>query len=620
MRSVPVRFASPLAAAQREPGLALVRTGLAVALAAVPAAFWPGLYDDFTLPKQALLLVSAALVILGLAIDGDALPRSPWLRWALGAWACAITVSFVLGIDPRGSVLGRYQYRQGYLTNLTYVVLFLGAIRASRERFPRGALLAGMVGFAACALYSIIQAMGADPVNWWIDTADRAIGTIGNANELAAYAVVATGVAGAFATRLRGRRGLLAGALSAAAGMFMVLEAQSRSGIGAMVAVAVALPVAGLWLRLSRRMIVTQQGVLLGGLLAGAVLSWLAGGLEGSAGRVQSGIEGADPGGNTRLALWTGTLDTIRDRPLVGWGPDSLWLTFPRHRREDLGGAYETYDLVAQSAHNWLLDTAANTGLLGLAALVSLLLAATLPAIRASRRAAEDERLTAAWLWSAIAAYGAITLLNPLSLSAHSTFIVLLGILAGRADRLLPVAAADAQIAAPARIAAAVPVAAAALALAALLPVADHIADSAWAAYASNRFEDAARGYRHASQLVPLERQYAAAEPRTYLAQGAVTHDAAALAHAERSYQRLDDEFGFESADAFGLAAALVGMGRPAAEVDGAVAKAVALNPFGYATPEYAETVRSAARLGGRLVYEDPNHWVLVEPAADAHR
>src|SRR5262245_27341107 len=208
----------------------MVVAGIVVALAVTPAVFVPALYDDFTLPKQSTLFLSAALVAIGLAFSG--LPRisSRWLGAGLLAWCAAVGLSEMYALDWRGSLLGLYQYRQGALTQVAYILLFLGALRQGRTGTHYVVVRALAFGLAAAFCYTVVQAVGADPVRWWTDTSARAIGTIGNANELAAFAVVCL-VLCSVLPRPDSRSGLASWVAVGAAVSFILFESESRSGI-----------------------------------------------------------------------------------------------------------------------------------------------------------------------------------------------------------------------------------------------------------------------------------------------------------------------------------------------------------------------------------------------------
>lgn len=598
-----------------DPGGAFLVASLLVALVAAPAVFVPALYDDFTLPKQATLFVAAALGLLGLALRGMVLPGHRGLRLGVLAWIAMLFISWAAGIDPRGGLLGVYQYRQGFLTQAAYVVLFLAALAVARNGLPRWLAPAGLAGLLAVGAYTGIQALGLDPITWWLDTADRAIGTIGNANELAAAAIIGLAFAGIVPGPRRTRL-LAAGATATLAG-FIVLESESRSGLAALLGLLAAYPVAALVGRTPRGELLRFAGVLVAGVAAGACLSFLTGGVKGSATRVESGIAGEDPAASTRMALWKGTVATIAASPLTGFGPDGLALAFPRHRPADLGGAYETYDLVAQSSHNLALDTAANTGLPGLAALTAVLVTAAVLAVREQRRA---PRPGVPLAWSAMAGYGALTLVNPVSLAPHAAFLVLLGALAAPAAAAARAPTRSFRMRPAARVVLAAPAAFALGAIAVLLPVADMLRDNGWDAAERGDFETAAGHYADASALLPFDRAYASAEAAAWLASAATTGDRQDLLRARAAYEQFDDRFGFYHTEAIAYATTLIGLGLPASRVLPEIDRAYGLNPHGAAMNAYTAHMRQAATGGATLHYSEKDHWVQVEFDPSAER
>lgn len=593
--------------ARRYPGRALIIGGLLTAVTATPVIFDSALYDDFTLLKQSSLLVAASLIIAGLAIEGRALPQNKIVRAALGAWALCLTLSFIFGIDPLGSVLGMYQYRQGLLTQSAYVVLFLGARNAAAWMPLRAILMGGAAALGGVFAYTLIQATGNDPLDWWVDTSVRAIGTIGNANELAAYAILALAFCAA-GHRLSWRWPTAVTMAVASAASFVLFESESRSGLVALGIALTTFPVAALISGASRRAAAVDTGALVAGCLLGLCLSFAPGGAGGTATRVQAGLQQPETGNSTRMQLWRGTLSTIAASPLTGFGPDGLYLAFPQHRPADLHGAFDDYDLTAQSSHNWLLDTAANTGIPGLVALLTLVGSVAIVSLRHERRTADS---TVAYLWSAMAGYAALTLVNPLSLAAHATFFVLLGILAGRAE--VGAVAAESRVAVRriSRLALASPLCAGLLGCAVLLPLADQSANTAWAAFASGDFERAAHASHRAAQLMPIERVYVRREASSWLAAG-IHGEAGSLGNAGRAFERMDRWFGLSSSDAISLATVQLGLGEPPASIIPTVERAASLSPHSLATRNYVPRLRQAVVIGGTLHYSARDRWVFV--------
>lgn len=599
---------------RRSPGSALVVAGLIIAMAVTPAIFDPNIYDNFTLPKQSSLMVATALVLVGLALEGQFLPGDRWLRLAVLAWIGWTTLAYLAGIDRRGSILGVYQYRQGYITFMAYAVLFLGAISATRRGHERWLLFAGIAGFAAVTTYTVVQSLGRDPVSWWIDTSVRAIGTIGNANELASYAVLAVGLAGV-STLVRHRYRSALVCLLAAATAYVVLQSESRSGLAACVVVMVLFPITAVIRGQTKRSTLMQWGVLGAGAAIGVGVSLFTGGVGGTADRVQTAISSADTTtrqGVTRVQLWRGTTSSILASPILGFGPDALQLAFPKHRPADLGGAFASYDLVVQSSHDLLLDTAAATGIVGLVALVGVIGVAGYRSLRSPRTSDPD---ALPYLWSSMGGYLALALLNPLSLASHAAFFVFLGILAGRTAVAVPVrpVMGAQRLMLPVRVLAVLPAAFALCAAAVLLRVADSRAEAGWGDYSAGHFPGAVIHYGDASALMPLEHRYARAEADAWLAEGS-SGNRDALVRAERTYENIDNAFGLTSTDAMALATARIGLARPANEILPVIEAMVRANPYGVTTASYSATLREAAVNGGELHFTVTDLWVSVTP------
>ncbi len=611
-----------LAELRRAPGKACIAAGVFISLAITPAIFDPQLYDDFTLPKQASLLLATASILAGLALEGSFLPRQPAIRWLLVAWTVLLMLSFAAGVDRRGSLLGYYQYRQGLLTQVAYIALFLGALNLARSGNVRWIAWAGAAGIIPAFAYTSLQSLDADPFEWWVDTSVQAFGTIGNANELAAYAVLALAFCGVTAAS-KGRWLATTFPLSAAV-CFIVLQSESRSGLIALALVALVYPAASVALGISRSAWARNGLVAAGGLAFGVVLSFGAGGVAGTASRVNTGLGGSDNDGITRVALWEGTVPVIAAAPFLGSGPDSLFLQFPKHRPDDLGGAFHEYDLVAQSSHNLLLDVAANQGLLAFGTLLALLATVAVVSFRRVRRTRDDEQ--SPFIAAAVAGYLALTMLNPVSLAAHAIFFVLLGVLTGRAE---PAAAVTtrAPFRRPLRLLMAAPGAACLLGIAVLLPIADLKANEGWESHASGQFADGARAYATASNILPFERSYARGEAEDWLAAG-VASDNEALLRAKAAYEQFDSDFGLSSTEALGLAAARLGLGDTF-ELEQLIDRALRLNPYAILRQppdaervpmqEYTDRLHQAARIGGTLRFSTTDRylkhpWVYVVP------
>jgi O-antigen ligase len=584
---------------------------LALALFVIPLAFAPALYDDFTLIKQSLLLASAALALVGLATLGFPLPASRLVRIGLATWIAALVLSEALSPDWRSSLLGVYQYRQGLLTQVSYVILMLAASRAVSAGYGRRILLLPAAALCGAGIYVAVQSAGHDPVSWWVDTSRRAFGTIGNANELAAYAVLALSPAGLLANR-PGRRALSACIALVSLSVFCVLQAESRSGLAALGLFAILVPAMWIIAKAPRRELARFAVLGVAGTCIALLASALVGGVTGSASRLESGVTGHDPGGSTRIELWRGTMNVIAARPLQGAGPDGLWLAFPRYRPANLGGAFSDYDLTAQSSHNFVLDTAANYGVGGFAGLGLIVAGAIWSAFRRRRDDTSSlSRSEEPAVWAALGAYAALTLVNPVSISAQPLAFVILGVLAGPARPVQwPSFAGTRQRFAFAALAA--PAVMLLLALAIALPVADWHANRGWEAYDRMDFAAAAHQYRAAETWMPFERHYAQGTAGSWAAD-AVLGPRESVARAESAYTRLDRKVGFSAGDALALAALGIIAGDDPSRVTGLIDRSLELNPHGIAMQPYTQRLRAALTDGGLLRYSRKDHWVYIQ-------
>jgi hypothetical protein len=394
--------------------------------------------------------------------------------------------------------------------------------------------------------------------------------------------------------------------------VFVVLESESRSGVIGLGCFAVALVIAWALGRQPLRSLGRPALALAVGLVFGIALSALAGSFAGTADRVVT----SDRGTATRISLWKGTGEVIKASPVVGHGPDGLWLPFMEHRPEGLRGTFEVYDLVAQSSHNLVLDTLANTGLLGLAAFGSVVALALWRSVSVRRSEPRADEMAPEFAWAAIAAYGAMTFLNPVSLAPHALFFVLLGLCVGVGKTLAvrPASPVVPGLRGWLPAAACIVLAGAAAIAAITLPIADLQAERGWNAYAAGEFDAAANHYGEASRAMPIDRHYAARRAEAMLA--ATIDDPSRADDAVEAYQLLDDRFGLSSDDAFNAAAALFAAGASPRQTEAMVEHAVRLNPRGIEVDERASQLRAAIAGGGRLGYSWSQRRVFVRPTA----
>ncbi|HXJ19715.1 MAG TPA: O-antigen ligase family protein [Polyangia bacterium] len=146
--------------------------------------------------------------------------------------------------------------------------------------------------------------------------------------------------------------------------------------------------------RLSRRVVVGGGLVLALALIGAAVPGRWTAHDAGDAKRFASGgqvvreaLNTSSPVARTRLGLWRRTWAMYRAHPLAGIGPGNFAVLFPRYAEP--GAADDgvlSPGLAPRQAHDDLLERLAETGPLGLAALLALYAAAGAAAVRRARR------------------------------------------------------------------------------------------------------------------------------------------------------------------------------------------------------------------------------------------
>ncbi|TMD93340.1 MAG: hypothetical protein E6I73_00590 [Chloroflexi bacterium] len=319
--------------------------------ALLPLVYWPWTYDSYVLPKLLLartlvLVLAALLVIRWMAAGAITVKRTP-LDLPLLAFIASALLSTIAGVNVNVGLFGNYTRYDGLLTLITYAALFWLAVQALKDgEDARGLLRAMLVGAYLVALLAIGQ--------WMLDklhgvAIPRAYGTIGNANVLGAYLVMLMGYAYYELSRPRqaGSRLIAANALCLL-GLALLLTVSQSAWLG-LAAAAVVLVAGGQFRALPRRWQIGSVAAVVAVLAAAAPII---------------GSRSTDIA--QRIGIWGDTLRLIASRPLVGYGPDTFGLVYPRFQSAEWVLGYAQID----KAHAELLQVAATQGLVGLAILL----------------------------------------------------------------------------------------------------------------------------------------------------------------------------------------------------------------------------------------------------------
>jgi O-antigen ligase len=324
----------------------------------------------FDLPKsiasRATEWAIGALVVFVLIVYGRGVVPRTRLHVAAAALAGVSAVAGLFAAEPYIAIFGEQDRYLGLTFLADMLVLYLAvsiAVRTARDV----AVLLGAIGTAGVVAggYALVQALGADPFTWAVDAQDRPFATFGNPDQFGHFISVVFGVtfgAAIGASRARRRAIFGASALATLAIAALVATRGTLVGIGGALACAAAIQ------RPTRRVALAGTAATIA--IAAVLLVTPLG--QRALATVQGGPLGAV---TDRIALYRIAASATLTRPWLGYGPDNFRAAFVAHRTAE-SLAILTAD-PQTSAHNWLFDSSATTGLIGLAALVALVVTGT---------------------------------------------------------------------------------------------------------------------------------------------------------------------------------------------------------------------------------------------------
>jgi len=352
------------------------------------------------------ILIVAAFLIKSIIIGKLRLKRTP-LDFPILLYIICYLLSTIVSIDKYTSVFGYYtRFHGGLLSLLAYVALYyifvweMGGSEDRRKRFVKLLLLSAVF----VSIYGILQHFGIDQDFWVQDVQRRVFSTLGQPNWLAAYLVMILPVS--LAWMINQRKPIAYFLSEAKKARFSSVARASYSLVpSAYCLVPIAL-YSAFWFTYSLSgllgLVVAMMIFLIfagrENLRRGALplllvfLAWitisaltLTPTISGRIQRIfevipkvsaaETAAPPSPPTGSTvkiRLMVWKGTLNLIRDHPLLGTGPETFAYAFLPYRPVELNQTVE-WEFLYNKAHNEYLNLAACTGLLGLGAYLFLI-------------------------------------------------------------------------------------------------------------------------------------------------------------------------------------------------------------------------------------------------------
>lgn len=371
-----------LVLAYRRPIRALYALLLAIPLSSVAGVDLPDISINATEPVVAVLLV--AWVARGLARRSLTLSPSPVLV-PMTAVLVAMLASTVNSISLAASVKEVVKWLE-----LMLAYLFLTSLATTWTELRRVVLVLLLIGSgeAVVGLYQFLASYG--PSHFSIGPFLRAYGTFGQPNPFAGYLGTILLPAALLVIQRDDRRLRWAG-LATAAPMFLALVASFSRGawLGAIIAAGAAMLV---WSPRSRRLLAPVTGASLVVLVMAALnllppdVNQRLGTALGYFGIFDVRTVELTPENWSvvqRMAYWQAAWDMFVDHPWLGVGTGNYALAYATH---PIPGWPDSLG----HAHNYYLNTLAETGIIGLLALVLTFLLAFVQVLRPLIRTSVD--------------------------------------------------------------------------------------------------------------------------------------------------------------------------------------------------------------------------------------
>ena len=338
-----------------------------------PVVFNPWGYEQFQLPKLFLQFTAVIVALLAMLVTAG-FPRHRVLV-PLGAFLAVLLSSALLSDAPMIAIMGTGSRRFGVVSWLLLAGAFVVGMSCSSSLRRRKLLRLLLGSSALVAFYSIYQRLGHDIFQLLGNASQRPASSLGSATYLGGYLALAIGLGvAALVGQVFSWRWL---APVVIVDLVAVLITQSRGAwVGSVIAIAFVLAVG------SRQF---GRGVIIA--VASAALVIVVGTGLLVPGLVSRAASLAHPGSGTagiRLELASMGVRAISDRPILGWGPDE---SRPALHRQ-IPSTFESHnfdDRIEDRVHNWFLDIAVWSGLVGLCLFCMFLL-------RFSRAAFEGRR------------------------------------------------------------------------------------------------------------------------------------------------------------------------------------------------------------------------------------
>ncbi|MCL4368284.1 MAG: O-antigen ligase family protein [Actinobacteria bacterium] len=329
--------------------------------------------DAFDTPKVFVLytlVIVATGAWLWSWLRGEVVLRRTRYDLVVVAFVAWTAVATLFSVNPATSLVGRYTRYEGLATYVCLASVYFLTVQLITDdvRLRSVAKMIGAAGFLV-ACFGLLQVGGFDPTTWARVpfAAHMAYSTIGNPDTLGAYLIFPLTISlGLALTEPKPRSRLLHWGAVAVIGPALIASFSRGAWLGSLGALVV-LTIA--FVRQRHRLQRIDVYCLGASVAAAGVVIALSNrstdAVTRFGARFASILAFNEGSGRTRLEIWSSALAAIRDRPWLGWGPDTFRQTFGHFKSVqyvlDAG-----YQFTADNAHNYVLQLATTIGVPGM--------------------------------------------------------------------------------------------------------------------------------------------------------------------------------------------------------------------------------------------------------------
>lgn len=374
----------------------------------------PLTYDQFDIIKvfiqRLFALIALGAWVWDIMLRGGKIRHSP-INWLILIFLGWVTLSTIFSIHPPTAVFGKYRRFEGLLSFITYAVIYFLTVQLA-DRPSRIKTLLRTLFFSSLIVagYGVLQSFGMDPFDWGQlpFEVNRAFSTYGNPDLLGGFLMFSIFISLGLALaeeNLTWRTVYWSGFLL---NVWCVIAAFTRSAWVGMAAGMVFIVVFAIRQR-ARWTTVDWSFSAAVAAVAGAVIAKSLSSTNDVMNfgkRIVSIFQFGEGSAQTRFQIWGAAWRAIQDRPILGFGPDTFRLLFPRYKPVEYV-AVAGYLSVADNVHNYPLQLAAGIGIPGALLFFGIVgwVAVRSWPIVFSREGDSSSRLMMAGVWTACAAY-----------------------------------------------------------------------------------------------------------------------------------------------------------------------------------------------------------------------